>query len=371
MSPSIVWAWSLNDVSVLIPLPPAQQIQLLLNPQDHSEQGELLPVAIYENLPSIVQGADPKKIYTDKLKVVAFRIDPCFLERGTPYGCRRQIRLVWQPVSQSGDRSFTMDAALHTFYDLSAEQWGLLLEQLAPLQSKKENDSLNVHPQLVAEGLSGPTWSQFKKIILNFAGSRNLSRVTAMTVNTFNSIWTFTGFDVNQGVLSRIKIPRVDRPTQAFFLDFVDLLEFRASISPYPQGVPDWLNLVTDSLGTKQLATEEQLRSALDQALRIENPKLEDTASIDCVSCHIAQTARLWGERNTKWSWAKHFASSYYQSSINLKNNSRTPESVNRLRAFGYFMDEAIVSQRIINESAEVVLNLRASQKSSSQGVNQ
>lgn len=358
---SIAQAWTLNDVSVLLPLPAREDIPLLLSTQSRGVRGELLPFEVYQNLPRIVVGADPQMVYQQDLKVIGIRFDPCFTERGAPGGCRHQIRLVWQPVLASGKKSITVDAAMHSFYDLSESEWRNLLNQLRPLAGDIPDEGLDVHPRIRQQGLAGQHWTELKKIILEFAGAQNLTRVTAMSVDPFGTIWTFSGVNIKNSLMTRIRIPRVNHVVQAFSIDVSNLSEFRTSLRPYPENAIPWLNLVSHSQRALRESPEAEIREALRQSLRIENPLLEDTASVDCVSCHIAQNVRLWGERHGfSTDWKKDFATDVFvKPEMNLQNPSRPPGFINRLRAFGYFIDEVSVSQRLIHESAEVLSAIR------------
>lgn len=355
-----VFSWTLNDVSLLLPLPEWSEVNELLSPFDLGEKGELLPLDVYKSLPSMVIGADPELIYNEHLKVIALRIDPCFLEKNSPYACRRQIRMVWQPVLPNGLKTITADAAFHSFYDLDDKEWSQLLKLLAPLSQLDLHHELDVHPLIRRQGLKGEHWQILKSIFLKFIGSENLVRATVMTVDQVGSFWVFSGVNVESGVISRIQIPRIDRVNQGFFLDLSDLREMRTSINPYPENAANWLNLVTDSKRALREMSRSEMSEALGQALKIENPQMEDPSSMDCVSCHIAQSVRLWADRNLSWDWKSELSESWYQSNdVNLKNNSVNPGFANRLRAFGYFIDEPVISQRLINESAEALTAIR------------
>lgn len=366
-------AWTLNDVSVLLPLPSHQESSDLLSTRSAgSSKGELISEETYAKLPLIAVGRDRKALYDQYLKVVALRFDPCFMESGVPMDCRRQIRMVWQPVLMGEKSSLTIDASIHSFYELSKNEWDEFLKELAVLTQKNQfqnaNQPLGVHPMILQEGLRGPYWQELKKLVLKYAGKENLSRLTVMTVNTVGTVWVFTGMDLlPDGHYERIKIPRIDHIAQAFFVDLADLTEFRSSINPYPKNQVAWMNFISHSKQEKSEGKLDDIRSALDQAFRIENPSLENTGTVDCASCHIAQNVRLWGERNfTGWKWGDEFKNSIYQpvnpSTESLKNILVGPGYINRLRAFGYFIDEPVVSQRLIHESIETLRSIRADQ---------
>ncbi len=353
-----------SDVSTLLPLPNRAEWPQLLAPTDRGLGGELLPRQAFGQLPNLVIGGNPHLIYQDQLRVVALRIDPCFQEGAAPLKCRRQIRLVWQPLEFPKDRAraSAIDAAAHSFYDLSEQHWDTFLTELRELSATRSEASdvhLDLHPQIVKEGLGGVYWSQLRALILKYAGLQNLSRVTGMNVDPIGSLWIFSGIEVDQENYQRIRIPRVDRGAQGFFIDPKELSEFRAKINPYPENQLAFLNLVADSKSRDPVMDRAELIEALNQANRLENPELENTGSVDCVSCHIAQSVRLWGERK---GLQKLFEVELRPTRFDNPNVTKISASgfINRLRAFGYFLDEANVSRRTDNETQMVLQSVNS-----------
>lgn len=373
--------WTLNEVSVLIPLPTRAELGRMLAPDSAGAHGPLLPRAVYDELPRLILGGNPDLIYREQLRVVAMRIDPCFHEGPAPLACRRQLRLVWQPLEFSarapdraaGDaaargedrwssrppspaRASALDAAVHSFYDFDETEWRELLRAWRPA-ARAAGDRLEVHPTLAREGLDGPAWSRLRDVVLGFAGEARLSRATGMNVDPLGSLWVFAGVDVDRGVHRRIRIPRVDRGAQGLFIDPTRLTEFRASLNPYPEGQIGWLNLLHDSESRDPARDRDELREALAQAARIENPRLENTGGIDCVSCHVAQSVRLWGERR---GLDRALRADLRELIYPEKAASADAATgfINRLRAFGYFLDEINISRRTLNESLEVTHRL-------------
>lgn len=340
---ALAGAWTLNDVSMLLPLPKAEEVATLLDPRTDGGRGELLPRDVYADLPTLVVGGDPDEIYDELLRVVAVRFDPCFREDDGP--CRRQIRLVWQPVMARGARTITADAAVHTFYDLDEAAWADLLRALIPLTAPDGDDALDVHPRIRREGLRGPHWTKLRALIARFAGARNLTRATAMTVNLMGSVWAFTGLEMRDGGRKRLPVPRTKKVAQAVQVDLSDLSELRVNLAPTPEASPSWLSALFDSRGVDAPTA----RAAWEEARRLEDPRRAHTGNVDCASCHLAQIVRLWAERRLPGLPGSP------------PNNSVNPGQTNRLRAFGYMLDEPVLAQRVIFESAEVLARFRAS----------
>lgn len=93
-------------------------------------------------------------------------------------------------------------------------------------------------------------------------------------------------------------------------------------------------------------------KASVSTALRIENPTKHSVNTIDCVSCHIATTARVPVESAV--SDGKEVVSSdrYLNPRHNLTRNPNFRTGTLLVHNFGYINTEPIVSQRTINESA-------------------
>ena len=97
--------------------------------------------------------------------------------------------------------------------------------------------------------------------------------------------------------------------------------------------------------------------AALTSALQIEHPARSSPKTIDCGSCHVASRARTNAERvrnivTTSW------ADAFNDARFDLRRVDGAKEDPRALRAFGYFGKLSAFSQRTINESAAVALQL-------------
>jgi hypothetical protein len=149
--------YELNDVSFLYPLPQFPARDGLLAMTSSGDQGSLLPSMLFAQLPTLFEGVDNPTLY-NALRVVSLRVDPCFPGSTPPAPpvCRKQIRMVAQPLVQEGAdggafslASDTEDATVHLFYDLSDAQFDRVLEGIKDLKRQAGAASrgpLNVHP---------------------------------------------------------------------------------------------------------------------------------------------------------------------------------------------------------------------------------
>lgn len=284
--------WQINDVSFLMPLPGKLDEDRLLTIQTQGKGGPLLNPAFLGTIPPLTPVMTEADVAAS-LRVIAVRIDPCF-----------------------------------------------------PLQ---------VHPAWSDQGDQSPALTEFNQIVRKYAGLGSLSRVTVMVVRGAGDMWSFSGFEVQQGQLKVMKIPRVDRGAQAFINFAVPSDHFeRGMISPVPQGV-DTFNKVIGNSARMKVGNEELLRQELRAIHRAENPHLFNPENMDCASCHVAQPARVWLERNRsdlglETLWNQH---AYKNPRHNLKNISPDLKNTHIIRAFGYFGENIAISQRVIHESAE------------------
>jgi hypothetical protein len=349
-------AQSLNDYSILLPLPSAGEMAETLGVlSEGASLGVLMPLGLIKELPTIVVGEDRTDLYENRLKVVSVRIDPCFFEGTGPLLCRPQIRMVWQPLLTDRRVSMAQDAALHSFYDLTDAQFQNLLQDLKPYSVGDRSQAMSIHPGMVRHGYASDYWRGLRSVLLKYAGEKNLKRITFMTVNPIGTVWVFGAFDVVDGQMVRLMVPRVNFGAQAFFVDNRTLREFRAQMNPVPAEETALLNFLSDSSAMKSQASESELQAVIKRAYEFENPDRHNPGTVDCVSCHIAQTVRLWGQFYFPvWKTETLFADVQYQSALNLKNQSPDPFRVDSLRAFGYFGSNPVISNRTINETAAV-----------------
>lgn len=348
--------FDLNDASILIPLGAATTFGELLKPNDRGTKGELFARAHLDFSGDLVSGLTNQKVYADYLRVVAIRLDPCFIEGVGPKACRRLIRLAWQPVFKTATGGLsTLDAAAHTFYQFKKDaDWEAVLAGWPKLKAEDKGLPLQPHPQINRETLSGPFWKNLKQFLLASCGDENLTRVTVMNL-PFDNLWVFQGFDTKLGKRFPIMIPRSETLKQTFALS-LDGNKFEGGLEPRLTKEWFWNMFLKNSDEIKVAGTIQEITDVVDD---LNNPKLQNTGTVDCVSCHVAQAAHRWSENDWRFPKLTNFPNLYANPRANLKNITVSSKS-NRIRAFGYFGNEVFISQRVINETAEVVDRLNA-----------
>ena len=346
-----------NDISRLLPLPQNErEKELMLSPSSQGNRGPLLPLAVFQTLPQIVSDLDQETVYRIALRVVGIRFDPCFQEKVEP--CRRQIRLVWQPVVNEGGFT-TLDASIHTFYEFAPDEWAAILAELKQLPTEGGH-GVQVSPQISRESLTGATWAKLSRLVLKHAGEERLLRATSMSVNPLGNVWFFAGVDIEGTNRKPMKVARVEGTAQAFAtqLGTVGQTEFRAAMNPAPAVDQEFLTLLRDSRRARETLTAAQLVEATRSALVLENPRLTNPGNVDCVSCHVAHVVPTWSMRNLQLDWEKAFANEMFRAGPEGSPPMSSGDA-NVLRAFGYFRDKPVISRRVDNETNLILESFR------------
>jgi len=230
---------------------------------------------------------------------------------------------------------------------------------------------LQVHPVLRHQGLNGPFAVHLKRLVLQYAGGENLTRLTFMTVAGASVFWVFGGFDIDsEGEIIPIRIPRLgESAVQQSFInassagdDFV-----KSKLLPAPSQGERWDLFLKGKKLLQNAVGEEEILTALKAAYSAENPKRHSSGTMDCVSCHVAQAAVDFGQRNfPALSLPLFEQEAYANAGFNMSQSgsgmggSERPWHSRNLRAFGYFETTPAISRRAINESAEAARRLNS-----------
>ncbi len=337
-------AVSRNDVSVLLPLPAAADFSQLLSPAEQGAQGPLLSLNAFKKMNELVPEHENPVVWREQLRVIALRIDPCFIEGEGPQPCRRQIRLVWQPIIYKNQKPEARDAAIHSFYEFDEITFEKIKSQWMVVAQGNASDVLGIHPQIFKEGWQGSYWQNLRKVILENCGEKTLVRMTTMNVMGGEQMWIFAGFDIKDGEVLPIQIPRFfSKMSQGVISGSSASKGFTGGLMPAPEVDSDVGEFLEDSFSFRKTYSEEQIRSVVQKALDYENPAKHNPGTLDCASCHMAEAIHRWGRFHyPKWDWTE-------------KSPAPGPLRTNQLRSFGYFMTWPVTSQRVINETEEVV----------------
>jgi hypothetical protein len=347
------------DTAILFPLPANGARDTLLRFDSAGSLGVLLPGYASSQLPALSSRRNADLWPT--LRLVGANIDPCFPsgvdgqvdEQGTSL-CRKQIRLIFQPVHADGSGGLTTDdLSVHTFYEMNVETFQSMVDDLIDARGAATlgDGSIDVHPIMLSEGPGGDYQSAVQTVILRYAGHSNLVKVTFSGLRGGGIGWQmgavdFVGTTPTDAIIPATTVIREEMINNAAAGDF------NATVDPSTE-FSRGLGVLLSSDGAR-VASDDELRAAYQQALRIENPETElHPGTVDCASCHLATPTRFWVERNRGLS-AADFAETYVNSRWNLENRSQTKENTQSTRCFGYYGRNVAISQRTVNEAAAV-----------------
>lgn len=333
---------STQDVSVLFPL--GARLDAL------PRADGMVPREAFDRVPAPL---DARKVPADRyaaLRVVAVRLDPCFgALAGATTGCRPQVRLVLQQLREEGGEVVADDGAVHAFFAVTREELVAFARDvvaLGKLHGGVPAGPLGVHPILARQGPDGAFGKALVARLSTVARPAKLDRLTFFVRTAARaSTWTFGAFD-GPG-LSRLTIAGTSATE----------ITLTASAGEGPTGIRTPATTTADdpmllaNVGLATAATPEAREKAFAAALRVEHPGRHTPDTVDCVSCHVAETARRIGEARFGLS-AKGHVDAFVGPGDTGKVGTPAVPSLENVHAFGYLGREIGISQRTAFESA-------------------
>jgi len=367
----------MNDLSVLLPMATTpDELDAYLTPNSPSANGPLLPQAPYLS--------DPNAYSLTPLRVVAFRLDPCFGVIG-PIGeastCDNQIRLVFQPLN--GDAPHADDAGVHVSYSLTRDQLLAAVREIASARAAVDDRDLGplaVNPIVVREGLTGEMAHSLMAIVAKYADGTKIERITTFELQV-GSIpgmgsgvnldeapqrWNMHGMTVSSGLETTLIIPTLGvANTTEVSIEKASSNPLEGSLTPETTSADD-VALLTDT-ARAMAASPAARQAAFDAALRVENPNKNTPDTIDCASCHMAEPARaLVGEQMFGMTTVGDPNAFVADASIPVADLAATTTTIVdptngalNIHAFSYLASTPMINQRVINETAAILAYLQ------------
>jgi hypothetical protein len=357
-SPTVLSAHPL-DTAILFPLPETAAADSLLRADASGAMGQLLPSYAVDALPALTAGKNSELV--PLVRVVSANIDPCFPsgvegkvdDKGGSL-CRKQIRLIFEPVRDDGNGKLTTDdVTVHAFYEMDAATFKRMATDIINARGTTPlgDGAIDVHPIMKTQGPSGAFATSIQDIFLRYAGASNLVKVTFLALRGGGIGWQMGGVDFVGTKTTDMTVPETSVTREE--LSNPDTTgNFNSTVDP-PTRFSKGLGVLLRSEDAKK-SSDDEIKTAFKQALQIDNPNSElNPGTVDCASCHLATPTRLWVERNRGLK-AADFAESYANPRWNLENRSETKENTQSFRCFGYYGRAVSISQRTINEAAAV-----------------
>lgn len=337
----------LNDVTYLLPLeqldastpfPPAQTI---------------VPLGPFTRLTE----AQPV-VRTDlsRLRVLGVRVDACDRSNEQPCaaGSDGSLRLVLQPVF--GAPPNVEDVTFHAFFPIPHAEMAEVVDTLRALGAM-QNVARGAPLQVSTAFRTDATFrSRLGALVARYAQSPRLNRLTLFGQESERAaiVWVFRGEELQPSstTLGPITIPGITMQSQEVLLFGGDSY----SVTPVAD-VPVGFARVTMETNFRNSSSAEQLES-VRSLLAVDNPTLHTANSVQCVSCHVATT--LVPPRSSDAGIDVTTLSERYTSATFDLTPLGSTGRARTLRALGYFGSSPLVSQRVVNESANVVGQLEA-----------
>ena len=348
--------WGLMDVSILYPAG-NEHIPHLLGAQNEVEGNTriLLDEEVFDLSGTetffLTETPNQDQHY-EKLRVTSLRLDPC-IDGFDPHAatCLRGLRLVLQPIWPLGSDFDVIDASVHVFYELSPTEWTGFLDRYASIRTEDLSElPLGVHPVL-SNDMEGPFATALRDLVTEFATSERMVRMTLMATGRSGNNWFWAGFDRDGNAWNKMEL------LNGFEEDSFTQFGRDAFMSPPSpvHGFPSEL-LHNESL---DVLSDAEVEAALQRVYEIENPTMTNATNVPCAACHIADETR--GHvLERRGLMEMDVVERYANSNFDL-NAPKSDENIGKnMHAFSYFRQDApTVSQRVVNESAEVVEALR------------
>ncbi len=386
-NPEAPTQWGAHDVSILYPLPQSQERLAALVPLGGADSTLLsthLNLVQFESLLTHTGLAFESEwgqelSQMENWKLLALRLDPCSEIPGQGGVCAPQARLSFQPLISedllrgSGQLN-ALDQNIHLTLNFREEDFQEILdfwwEKRKQFPGVPGSTPLGVHPIL-----ENPEHARAFSIALGELLERLLETGRTQFVGAMLTLneaaWVFAIAQVDaSGDLEFLNIPKVEGEStrQSYFGTPQQTGHNVNAVAPRPQG-PLSAELVAQSgIGQGfEKAGERAQTTAVEAAFLLLNPKTAEVADADCVSCHtVSQSLHRIASRFPESleqavqanPTARYSLPAELESRMTLQNASETKGDAYVVRMFGYFEDQLVVSQRTINETAEVLRKL-------------
>jgi hypothetical protein len=336
------------DVSILYPLP--DTVDQLIRPAEEAAYGQLFPEPLF---PTVIGPVDVAVTYGD-MRLIALRVDPCSARKN----CNPEVRAIFQPILVGADGELTVaDGAIHVFYGMPKAELVAFQKEILRLKLRygtgiDYGPTLGMQPILAATGPNGEFALGLHALVLEHLGESRIERFTERNHQIpGQDRWDFYLFD------------RVDADLVRQTIATTSTDEQQVTGTPADPAAAGGIILVNPPLDSAVLAIVDEnrppaatdaIRMGFARAIELQDPTKENSESIDCVSCHLAE-----GGRHVGVSQYGLTATGAFQSDRSLAYE-RDLAAITDLHMFAYDGRYVSVTQRVANESAVIAEAMQA-----------
>jgi hypothetical protein len=355
----------MNDVTILAPLPHSIATPVLVRGADLADDGTaFVPRALYDGLVTdpvtgtpVATLVQPYKLIEkhDRLHLIAVRFDLC--DRHLPGVCPAtedaRMRLVFQLVA---DGSGAEDVGFHAFYairnDEIAEAVGAVrdLARIAPPQS----GALRVSPALSAADPSAYA-ATLRTFVKRYGGEARLVRLTmnALNLNFASITWELRGVERNGDAFVAMPIVGSGAISSEVTLSGDPGFDVRPTTDTPPGLLAAIRTYLFDAADTSSK------RAYLAALVAADNPMTHTAETVACVACHVSTVvlnARALASTMDPLALPGRYTSKFDLSIA----GGESATTRNTIRALGYFGTRVMISQRVVNDTAQTLTEIES-----------
>jgi len=351
----------MNDVTILAPLPPSSSAPVLLRGGDLVDDGTaLVPRALFDRLVDSERNNLGLLPMYEQLQLVAVRFDLC--DRHLPGACPEaedaRLRLVFQPIQDVTGAAGTAapDVGFHAFYAIRNDEIAGAVAALRDLarMAPAQTGALRVSPALSAAN-SGAYATAVRAFVKRYGGEARIVRLTmnAQLLNFASFRWALRG---------------VEKKGDAFVdITMVGATEVSESVGFSGTATYDVTPIADTPVGLR-IALSQTLFDRADPSMKrdglavlaaVDNPLAHTAETVPCVACHVStvvMNARAPSAGSDPLTVAGRYTSKF-DLSIAAGKSVDTPQT---LRALGYLRKDPMISQRVVNDTAQTLTEVEA-----------
>jgi hypothetical protein len=362
----------MNDVTILAPLPASAASPTILRASDLKsgkstvENNEDEPVLGYDAFLGLVKWVPDNMLPIgtyDRLQIVALRFDLC--DRSKPGPCTRsddgRLRMVLQAIA---DDATAEDVALHVFYSVPNDEVpGLIgeLRALARIQSEPPSSPLKASPALASGNAAYA--NALRDLVRRHASHRRFVRLTTILRQPppfAPNAWYMTGI-VDPAGIAPVRVGDSIVSAEAPVLVAHASYDVESPSEAYGNAIndkPPGLDGILKGDGFES-HTDARKKEELALLATVDNPLVSSPDTAQCIACHASTVVAA--NRATRAGIDLGAITGRYTSTHDLSIDAgHSRETDLSLRALGWLGSTPMISQRVVNETAQVVDEVEA-----------
>jgi len=350
----------MNDVTILAPLPASTATPVLLRGLDPADDGTaLVPRALFDRLVNDAEIGGRSIVASgtyERVHLVAVRFDLC--DRHLPGPCPEaedaRLRLVFQPLAVGSVGVEADDVGFHAFYTIRNDEIPGAVRALRDLAriAPSQSGPLRVSPALAAADPAAYA-AKLRAFVKRYGGDARIVRLTMNARSRISAqiLWMLRGVEAKEGVFGDIKIAGstaiIEQVAFGGSPSF-DVMPVTDTPAGFQDAIRSWIFDGAD------LARKRELMVTL---AAVENPLSHTAETIACVGCHVSTV--LMKARAASSGIDPETLPGRYTARFDLSiAGGKSADSMLTIRALGHFAKEAMISQRVANDTAQTLTEI-------------